>query len=62
MKYGYSHTLRPFGYLQKRAWFYKEYIFNTEEEGWDFILKFPRWKKHWPFDCRFFIIPEEEEE
>jgi len=57
MKYGYMTCFRPFGYYQ-RAWFVKEHVFNTHEERMNFVCKFPKYKKRWPFGYGFYVIPE----
>lgn len=60
MKFGYSLCFRPFGEHQK-AWFYKHYVFNSNEERMNFVCAIPKWKRRWPFECGFYVIPEEKE-
>lgn len=61
MRFGYSTSFRPFGGLQN-AWFVKRYTFDTNKERMSFACSIPRWKKKWPFDCGFYVIPDDYKE
>lgn len=61
MKFGYCISFRPFDWYQK-AWFVKRYTFNTNEERMKFVCSVPKWKKRWPFDYGFYVIPDDYKE
>ena len=55
---GCSMSFRPFGGFT-RAFFVKHYVFEDKQKMLDFVKKIPKYKRRYPFEVTFYVIPEE---